>query len=57
MDMNAFKVAKAMTPFTVHSKSRALQQKDLLAYVCELTTRVPELNLLRKYRQHDFDIE
>ena len=57
MDINVFKVAKAMTPFTADNKSRALQQKDILANVRELTTRIPELNFLRKYRQHNFDIE
>ena len=55
--MNAFKVARAMATFTVDNKSRALQQQDLLAYVRELTTRMPELNFLREYREHDFDIE
>ena len=54
--MDAFKVAKAMTPFTIDSECRARQQKDLLAYVRELTTRIPELNFLRNYRQYDFDV-
>ena len=57
MSLNAFKTAKAMAPFTVDNKSRTLQQQDLLAYVRELTTRIPELNFLRKHPQHDFDIE
>ena len=39
--MDAFKVAKAMTPFTVDDKCHAHQQNDLLAYVRELTTRMP----------------
>ena len=55
--MDAFKVANAMTPFTVNNTSRALQQQDLIAYVRELTTWMHKLNLLRKYREHDFDIE
>ena len=54
--MDAFKVAKAMTPFTVDNKCRARQQKDLLTYMRELATRVPELNVLRHCHQHDFDI-
>ena len=28
----------------------------MLAYVRELTTRLPVVNALRNYRQHDFDI-
>ena len=54
--MDAYKVAKAMTPFTADDKCRTRQQKDLLAYVRELTTRMPELNDFRNYRQHDFDV-
>ena len=45
-----------MAPFTVDDKCRTHQQKDLLAYVRELTTRIPELNALRNYRQDDFDV-
>ena len=52
-NMDALKVARAVTPFTVDNKCHALQQKDLLAYVRELTT---QLNFPRNYRQHDFDI-
>ena len=54
--MDAFKVAKAMVPFTADNKSRALQQQDLLAYVREQTTRTPELNSIRKCHRHDFNI-
>ena len=45
-----------MAPFTIDNKCRTRQQKDPLAYVRELATRVPELNALRNYHQHDFDI-
>ena len=55
--MDALKTAKAMTPVTVDNKNRALQQQDLPAYVRELITRVPELNYLRRYREHNFDIK
>ena len=54
--MDAFKVAKAVTPFTADDKCSTCQQKDLLAYVRELATWVPELIALHNYRQHDFDI-
>ena len=54
--MDAYKVAKAMTPFSVDNKTRAQQQKDLLAYVRELATRAPYLSCLRDFRQFDFDL-
>ena len=54
--MDALKTAKAMTPFTADNKTRVLLQQGLLAYVRELTTRVPELDCLTRYREHNFDI-
>ena len=54
--MDTLKTAGAMTPHTADNKSRALQQQGILACVCELATRMPELNLLWKYQEHDFDI-
>ena len=55
--MGALKTAKAVTPFTVGNKSRALQQQGMLAYVRELATQVPELKFRRRCQQHDFDIK
>ena len=54
--IGAYRVAKAMTPFTVDAKGRTRQQADLIAYMRELATRMPELHELRRYREHDFDI-
>ena len=54
--IDAYRVAKAMTPLTVDAKSHTRQQMALLVYTRELTTRMPELHELRIYREHDFDI-
>ena len=54
-NIDALKTAKAVVPFTVDNKSRALQQQGLLAYVRELATRMPEFNSPRKYQEHDSD--
>ena len=53
---DAYRAAKAMTPFTVDANSRTRQHTALLAYMRELTTRMPGLHELRRYRDHDFDI-
>ena len=54
--IDAHRVAKAMTPFTVDTKSRTRQQTVLLAYMRELIAQMPGLHGLRRYREHDFDV-
>ena len=54
--IDAYRVAKSMTLITADAKSCTRQQADLLAYMRELITRMPELHELRRYHEHDCDI-
>ena len=53
---DVFKIARAMAVYTADDKTRANQQKDWLAYVRELTTRLPAVKDLRHFRKYGFDI-